>query len=227
MCESFLDSLFRCSTLFHVLIHYDPEDISKDSSSPRSVSKVFISADILSHFYRMFGIGVFVLGCLDLRRKFQEYPDYFTSSLVASTFASGIHMVVNWFSGITGVLSIFSAIVNIEASVEIVLNVLSLPGAILLLLGTYKGYKYDETDKIINGSGLYTPLNGEPNGSAKTDSVRNVTHYAKAGFFSRMSFWWFNPLMKRGTEKTLVSEDIPKLREQDRAEAVTCSSWRN
>ena len=122
------------------------------------------------------------------------------------------------FSGVTGVLSIFSAIVNKEESVEIVLNVLSLPGAILLLLCTYKGYKYGETDKIINGSGLYTPLNGEPNGSAKTDSVRNVTHYAKAGFFSRMSFWWLNPLMKRGTEKTLESEDIPKLREQDRAE---------
>lgn len=123
------------------------------------------------------------------------------------------------FSGITGVLSIFSAIVYKEASVEIVLNVLSLPGAILLLLCAYKGYKYEETDKIVNGSGLYTPLNGEADGSAKTDSVGDVTPFAKAGFFSSMSFWWLNPLMKRGTKKTLENEDIPKLREEDRAES--------
>ncbi|KAJ9679716.1 hypothetical protein PVL29_021588 [Vitis rotundifolia] len=123
------------------------------------------------------------------------------------------------FSGITSVLSIFSAIVYKEASVEIVLNVLSLPGAILLLLCAYKGYKYEETDKIVNGSGLYTPLNGEADGSAKTDSVGDVTPFAKAGFFSIMSFWWLNPLMKRGTKKTLENEDIPKLREEDRAES--------
>ncbi|KAL6320605.1 hypothetical protein AAG906_008605 [Vitis piasezkii] len=152
-------------------------------------------------------------------------------------------MVVSWFNGepsgaISSKVSIadfvyfgilvflhyrcfihFSAIVYKEASVEIVLNVLSLPGAILLLLCAYKGYKYEETDKIVNGSGLYTPLNGEADGSAKTDSVGDVTPFAKAGFFSSMSFWWLNPLMKRGTKKTLENEDIPKLREEDRAES--------
>ncbi|KAJ1388456.1 P-loop containing nucleoside triphosphate hydrolase [Sesbania bispinosa] len=34
-----------------------------------------------------------------------------------------------------------------------------------------------------------------------------------------MSFWWLNPLMKRGKEKTLQDEDVPKLREEDRAES--------
>ncbi|KAF7847338.1 hypothetical protein BT93_L3072 [Corymbia citriodora subsp. variegata] len=34
-----------------------------------------------------------------------------------------------------------------------------------------------------------------------------------------MSFWWLNSLMKRGREKTLEEEDIPKLREADRAES--------
>jgi ATP-binding cassette subfamily C (CFTR/MRP) protein 2 len=33
-----------------------------------------------------------------------------------------------------------------------------------------------------------------------------------------MSFWWLNPLMKTGQEKTLQDEDMPKLRESDRAE---------
>ncbi|KAF5947576.1 hypothetical protein HYC85_013533 [Camellia sinensis] len=34
-----------------------------------------------------------------------------------------------------------------------------------------------------------------------------------------MTIWWLNPLMKRGREKTLEDEDIPKLREEDQAQA--------
>nr|POE64122.1 abc transporter c family member 10 [Quercus suber] len=51
-----------------------------------------------------------------------------------------------------------------------------------------------------------------------SDSVGLVTPFAKAGFLSRMSFWWLNPLMKGGRKKTLEDEDIPKLREAERAE---------
>ncbi|CAJ1953024.1 unnamed protein product [Sphenostylis stenocarpa] len=52
------------------------------------------------------------------------------------------------------------------------------------------------------------------------DSSSYVTPFSKAGFFSRMTFWWLNPLIKRGKEKTLEDEDVPMLRELDRAE--TC-----
>ncbi|KAB1204959.1 ABC transporter C family member 10 [Morella rubra] len=52
----------------------------------------------------------------------------------------------------------------------------------------------------------------------ESDSAAVVTPFAKAGIFSRMTFWWVNPLMKRGREKNLEDEDIPKLRETDRAE---------
>ena len=51
-----------------------------------------------------------------------------------------------------------------------------------------------------------------------SDSVGLVTPFAKVGFLSRMSFWWLNLLMKRGRKKTLEDEDIPKLREAERAE---------
>ncbi|KAL3738263.1 hypothetical protein ACJRO7_019744 [Eucalyptus globulus] len=50
----------------------------------------------------------------------------------------------------------------------------------------------------------------------------NVTPFAKAGFFSKMSFWWLNSLMKLGKEKILQNEDIPRLRLEERAE--TCYS---
>ncbi|XP_059667169.1 ABC transporter C family member 10-like [Cornus florida] len=121
------------------------------------------------------------------------------------------------FAGIACGISLSAAIVNKEVSIKIALDVLSFVGASLLLLCTYKGFKYEESGETYNGSDLYAPLNGEVNGI--TDSVASVTLFAKAGFFSKMSFSWLNPLMKRGRERTLENEDIPMLRETDRAES--------
>ncbi|KAL3738257.1 hypothetical protein ACJRO7_019738 [Eucalyptus globulus] len=50
----------------------------------------------------------------------------------------------------------------------------------------------------------------------------HVTPFAEAGFLSKMSFWWLNPLMKLGKEKILQDDDIPRLRLEERAE--TCYS---
>ncbi|CAL5345373.1 unnamed protein product [Camellia sinensis] len=48
----------------------------------------------------------------------------------------------------------------------------------------------------------------------------NVTPFAKAGFLSRLSFWWLNPLLKKGKEKILEDKEIPKLTQTNKAE--TC-----
>ncbi|KAF8014473.1 hypothetical protein BT93_H0322 [Corymbia citriodora subsp. variegata] len=50
----------------------------------------------------------------------------------------------------------------------------------------------------------------------------HVTPFAEAGFLSKMSFWWLNPLMKLGKEKILQDDDIPCLRVEEQAE--TCYS---
>ncbi|KAI5400258.1 hypothetical protein KIW84_065251, partial [Lathyrus oleraceus] len=118
-------------------------------------------------------------------------------------------------SAINCALSLFYVIVSMHLSFKEGVDVLSFPGAILLLLCTYKESKCSDTDREINES-LYAPLNGESN---KDDSVSRVTLFAKAGFFSRISFWWLNSLMKSGKEKTLQDEDVPMLREEDRAES--------
>ncbi|RDX62968.1 ABC transporter C family member 10, partial [Mucuna pruriens] len=117
------------------------------------------------------------------------------------------------------VLSMSYAISSRELSFKEALDVLSFPGAILLLLCTYKVYKCETNDGDFD-EGLYDPLNGQ---FKEVDPDNYVTPFAKAGFFSRMSFWWLNPLMKRGQEKTLQDEDIPKLRESDRAESCYLS----
>ncbi|KAK2404491.1 ABC transporter C family member [Trifolium repens] len=118
-------------------------------------------------------------------------------------------------SGVNCAISLFYAISKMQLSLKVALDVLSFPVAIVLLLCTYKESRYSGTDREIDES-LYAPLNGELN---KSDSVSHVTLFAKAGFFSRMSFWWMNSLMKTGKEKTLQDEDVPKLGEEDRAES--------
>ncbi|XP_020269793.1 ABC transporter C family member 10-like [Asparagus officinalis] len=59
---------------------------------------------------------------------------------------------------------------------------------------------------------LYRPLNGS---SGSDEPVSSLTN---AGFFSRMSFWWLNPLLKSGYKKPLQEKDIPTLDEDDRTE---------
>ncbi|KEH17370.1 ABC transporter family protein [Medicago truncatula] len=119
-------------------------------------------------------------------------------------------------SGVLCSLSMSSyAIGSSELSFNAALDVLSFSGATLLLLCTYQVC----TGKSIDES-FYAPLNGQIN---EVDPVSNITPFSKAGFFSKISFWWLNPLMKRGQEKTLVDEDIPKLREFDRAKSCYLS----
>ncbi|KAK8569581.1 hypothetical protein V6N13_046631 [Hibiscus sabdariffa] len=121
------------------------------------------------------------------------------------------------------VLSIFAAVLNKVVTTKIVLDALSLPGAILLLFCAYKGYEYEDGVHNTNGSGLYDPLNGETNGSNKDDYTAQVTPFAAAGCLSKFSFWWLNPLMKKGREKTLTEDDMPKLREAETAESCYLS----
>ncbi|KAK7391290.1 hypothetical protein VNO78_19704 [Psophocarpus tetragonolobus] len=117
--------------------------------------------------------------------------------------------------GILCAISLFYAISSRKLSLKVALDVLSFPGIILLLLSIYKESMHRDTERGNNES-LYTPLKEESN---NVDSVSSVTLFAKAGLLSRMSFCWMNPLMKRGKEKTLQDEDIPKLGEADQAES--------
>ncbi|KAH0912384.1 hypothetical protein HID58_035705 [Brassica napus] len=113
--------------------------------------------------------------------------------------------------------SVSNALSGKEIDFRTVLDVLLLlPGSVLLLLSAYKGYRFEDSVE----SSLYEPLNvGGYNEKADFDKV---SEFARAGLLSKLSFWWLNPLIKRGNVKDLEEEDIPNLREEERAE--TCYS---
>ncbi|XP_062120269.1 ABC transporter C family member 10-like [Humulus lupulus] len=118
------------------------------------------------------------------------------------------------FTGLACALSLYAAILNKQVTLEIALDVLSLPGPVLLLLlCTHESCRSEERDEDVKG--LYRPLNGND----KDDVHDSVTPFYKAGWFSKFSFWWLNSLMKKGREETLKEEDIPRLRKVDRAES--------
>ncbi|MCL7043983.1 hypothetical protein MKW94_027272, partial [Papaver nudicaule] len=112
------------------------------------------------------------------------------------------------FAGILCVLSLLDAIVDNQGTGKTILDVLSLPGAIVLLLCTYKL----KTGVVPNDATGYSLLDAEPS------SKSTETPFAQAGWFSKASFWWLNPLMKKGKKDTLKDDDIPRLRKVDQAE---------
>ncbi|GFS41429.1 multidrug resistance-associated protein 14 [Actinidia rufa] len=88
-----------------------------------------------------------------------------------------------------------------------------------MLFCAFRPQTYAETVTTTRSDAFYAPLLDE---ETDTDSEVNtdvsVTPFVKAGFFSRMSFWWLNPLLTKGKGKILEDKDIPKLRKVDRAE---------
>ncbi|XP_065858694.1 ABC transporter C family member 10-like isoform X1 [Euphorbia lathyris] len=108
-------------------------------------------------------------------------------------------------AGFLCISSVMVAFFDTVVSFQMILNALTFPGAVLLLSCCFKRHI------SIENHGLYVPLASEK---------ENATPFARAGFFSKMSFWWLNPLMKKGKDKILEDEDIPLLRQEDRAQ--TC-----
>ncbi|XP_010512144.1 PREDICTED: ABC transporter C family member 10 [Camelina sativa] len=126
-----------------------------------------------------------------------------------------------FYALVSSCLAVNNALSGEEVSIRTVLDVLLLPGSVLLLLSAYKGYRFEESGE----SSLYEPLNAgdHSNGfNEKSDFDHRVSQFAKAGLFSKLSFWWLNSLIKRGNVKDLEEEDIPELRNDERAK--TCYS---
>ena len=114
-----------------------------------------------------------------------------------------------------------SSVVDIVAektiTIKSCLDVLYFPGAVVLLIYGIR-HSHDEEGYGESGNGLYKPLNTDTDGEAADSETHQVTPFATAGFFSEMSFWWLNPLMKMGYDKPLEDKGMPLLGATGRAQ---------
>ncbi|TVU12438.1 hypothetical protein EJB05_46085, partial [Eragrostis curvula] len=196
-------------------------------SSPLHLAGVVFNG-LLGLFY--LGLGLWMLG-INFNQDASVYPPHwllvtlsqgFSLVLVSLAFSIRARLLgVTFLRFLSLLLTIYAALIFFSALVhmmsdkaitlKISLDVLSLPGALLLLV--YGFWKIREDERI--QSALYMPLTDTVDDTA--ESLGHVTPYAKAGFFSVMSFWWLNPLMKIGYEKPLEEKDMPLLAATDRA----------
>ncbi|KAI3981302.1 hypothetical protein MKX01_004566 [Papaver californicum] len=172
------------------------------------------------------GLGIWILKDFLISKKKNVLPLHrwlallfqgFTWSLLSLTLSLRRRKISK---GILRLCCIVTCLIGgiLSVSVNIILDILSLPGAILLLLCTSEGYKLED---INSRDFLYTPLNGESNVHVETntDNCKSETPFAKAGLLSKATFWWLNPLLTKGKSQSLNNEDIPQLRKVDRAES--------
>lgn len=128
-----------------------------------------------------------------------------------------LSLITTVFAGFLCFSSVLQIVLHKNISTKLVLDICSLPGAAIFLVCSFmQCEKIKGRTTVVEGS-LYKPLNGE-SAVDVVGSDDNVTPFANAGLFSRLSFWWLNPLMNKGYEKSLEENDIPRLSENDRAE---------
>ncbi|XP_055836235.1 ABC transporter C family member 10-like [Solanum dulcamara] len=166
------------------------------------------------------GLGYIAFGVWKLKAQHQEYETLlllvhgitwlFVSSFISLCKQQTL-LIVKIYSIIAFLLAVFLCITsmwkfeydhrNVIESIKVILNALSFLGAILLLcIGFINESEYDET--------FYKPLQ---------EFEDEITPFANAGFLGKFSFWWLNPLMKKGKNKILEDEDVPHLRSADGA----------
>lgn len=91
------------------------------------------------------------------------------------------------------------------------------------LSGSNSGSKCKKIDLDEQNDALYSPLRREEtDANEDDDDGDHVTTFDKAGLLRKITFWWLDPLMKKGKDKVLEDIDVPQLRLADRA--TTCYS---
>ncbi|KAI3842714.1 hypothetical protein MKW98_015381 [Papaver atlanticum] len=218
--------------------------ISKPSSAGRTVHNALsgcTSLKIVAAFYNgcvglvYLGLGVWILqfskrtGVLPVHRWGVVLLQGFTWLVLSlnfilrgNKFGKGKLRLCSVVTCLIAGLLCFSALlvlmVDKMVSVNIVLDILLLPGAILLSLWTSRGNELEYISETGDRNSLYAPLNGGSNKHIEAD-MGSETPFARAGFLSKMTFWWLNSLMKSGKQKTINDADIPQLRKVDRAQS--------
>eukprot|EP00253_Pinus_taeda_P018423 PITA_18423 len=136
--------------------------------------------------------------------------------------------IVSFLLGtVDGVSAGLNFISDRELSYGTILSLLSWPACCLMFISAVKeDLKYSEGG-ILSEIFLsriyrnYGPLDSSQRFSEENQMLlklnSNVTPFAKAGFFSRMTFWWLNSLLSEGIKRPLEEDDLPCVCGDDQA----------
>eukprot|EP00253_Pinus_taeda_P010159 PITA_10159 len=136
--------------------------------------------------------------------------------------------IVSFLLGtVDGVSAGLNFINDRKLSYGTILSLLSWPACCLMFISAVKeDLKYSEggirseifLSRIYQN---YGPLDSSQRFSEENQMLlklnSNVTPFAKAGFFSRMTFWWLNSLLSEGIKRPLEEEDLPCVCGDDQA----------
>ncbi|XP_010545620.1 PREDICTED: ABC transporter C family member 8 [Tarenaya hassleriana] len=135
-------------------------------------------------------------------------------SLAVSFFANG----PKWFKILISVWWVSFALLDSAVKIEVlvrregiwIFDMVAWPMSLLLLFCSYKSFTGSASQNK-SETDLSDPLlPGKPR--------HNSLNLSTAGFFSRLTFSWINPLLSLGYRKPLAPEDIPTLVPEDEAE---------
>lgn len=170
-----------------------------------------------------FGAGLWILIAKndDLSNYFESWLDYLIRGLVWISFT--ISLLVQrskWIKILNSVwwVSSFSLVsaVNIEILVRShnihIFDVLTWPVSFLLVLCAVRNFSHFVYDQSQDNS------ISEPLLANKSADKSQKTQLGNAGFLSKLTFAWINPLLTLGYSKTLATEDIPSLVSEDEAD---------
>ncbi|MCD7446346.1 hypothetical protein HAX54_005953 [Datura stramonium] len=189
------------------------------------VPKLSISSAI---FNGCLGLGYIAFGAWKIKEQHHEYETLvllvhgitwlFVSSFI-SLCKQQAFLIVRLYSIIAFLLATFLCIISVwkynhgdVIESKVILDELSFLGALLLICSGFKESEYDENGGIdLPDETFYKPL------QQCEDGISSETPFANAGFLGILSFWWLNPLMKKGKKKIFEDKDVPHLRSADGA----------
>ncbi|PRQ51290.1 putative xenobiotic-transporting ATPase [Rosa chinensis] len=196
---------------------------SSSSPSRRDRFSVVVSVCCALTGIAYFGAGLWILIANndDLSNCFESWLDYLVRGLVWISFT--ISLLVQrskWIKILNSVwwVSSFSLVsaVNIEILTRThsicIFDVLTWPVSFLLLLCAVRNLSHFIHDQSQENS------ISEPLLAKKSAEKSQKTQLGNAGFLSKLTFSWINPLLTLGYSKALAPEDIPYLVSEDEAD---------